>query len=66
MKFKRGEHVSFTKNIEGEDVVIKGVVTSSRLFDGRHEVMSAQLRKMTGERSAMLEPERLKARNAKG
>lgn len=54
---KRGEQINFTKNIDGEVMTFKGIITTSRKVDGKYQVISSGLRRHTGENIALVKPE---------
>ncbi len=54
---KRGEQIKLTKNMDGEVMTFKGIVTTSRKVDGKYQVLSSGLRRVTGENQTLVKPE---------
>ncbi|MDD1824308.1 hypothetical protein LRP52_19145 [Photobacterium sp. ZSDE20] len=53
---KRGELITFNKQIDGEALQFKGIISTTRKKDGKYQVLSTDLRRYTGVGTALVKP----------
>ncbi|CAK2058314.1 hypothetical protein VCRA2110O318_40068 [Vibrio crassostreae] len=60
MPIKRGDTVTFQKHLDDEVKEFEGIVTTSRMKEGRYPILSYSYKRYTGESTALVKPENIK------